>query len=207
MNLIFLHGLGQSSSSWNETLSFLPRHTEAYCPDLLGLCMDNKIVYEKMYFAFEKYADRFREPVNLCGISLGAVLALHYAINNPQKVNSLILIAPQYKMPRLLLSVQNIVFYILPQRAFQKMGFNKKDMISITNSMRMLNFTPMLNKITCPVLIICGQRDISNKKAAKVLARKVSDTQLLFIENAGHEVNVDAPVKLADLIKEFWFDE
>ena len=207
MNLIFLHGLGQSTSSWNETLSLLPRYTTAYCLDLLGLCMDNKRVYENMYSAFEKYADEYEEPINLCGISLGAVLALNYAIDNPQKVASLILIAPQYKMPQLLLSIQSMVFHILPQRAFQKIGFNKKDMISMANSMRLLNFTPMLKNIVCPVLIVCGDRDMSNKKASKALAKNISGTQLSFVENAGHEVNVDAPAKLANLIKEFWFNE
>lgn len=207
MNLIFLHGLGQSSSSWNETLSLLPRYATAYCPDLFDLCMDNKRVYENVYSAFEKYADGFGKPVNLCGISLGAVLALNYAIDNPQKVTSLILITPQYKMPQLLLSIQNMVFHILPRKAFQKMGFNKKDSISMANSMRLLNFTPMLKNIVCPVLIICGDRDMSNKKAAKALAKNISDAQLSFIENAGHEVNVDAPARLAGLIKEFWFNE
>lgn len=207
MNLIFLHGLGQSPSSWNETLSFLPTYTTAYCPDLFDLCVDNKKVYENVYSAFRKYADGFGEPVNLCGISLGAVMALNYAIDNPHKVNSLILIAPQYKMPKLLLSIQNMIFHILPQRAFQKMGLNKKDIIFMSNSMRLLNFTPMLKNIVCPILIICGDKDMSNKKAAKALAKNISGTQLSFIEKAGHEVNVDAPAKLADLIKEFWFHE
>ena len=30
MNVIFLHGLGQSPLSWNETISYLPEDTEAY---------------------------------------------------------------------------------------------------------------------------------------------------------------------------------
>lgn len=207
MNLIFLHGLGQSPSSWNKTLSLLPRYATVYCPDLFDLCIDNKRVYESVYSAYEKYANGFGEPVNICGISLGAVLALNYAIDNPQKVDSLVLIAPQYKMPKLLLSIQNMVFNILPQRVFQKMGFNKKDIISMANSMKLLNFTPMLKNIVCPVLIICGNRDMSNKKASKALAKNIYGTQLSFIKNAGHEVNVDAPAKLADLIKEFWFNE
>ena len=38
-----------------------------------------------------------RQLLNLCGLSLGAVLALNYAIDFPKKVNSLILIAPQYE--------------------------------------------------------------------------------------------------------------
>lgn len=207
MEYVFIHGLGQSSSSWNETISFLPRHMKAYCPDLFGLCKDNQITYEKIYRAFEEYVDRFEKPVNFCGISLGAVLALDYTINNPQKVNSLILIAPQYKMPRLLLSIQNIVFSVLPQKSFQEMGLQKKEMISLTNSMKRLNFTSDLKNIACPSLIICGQRDIPNQKAAKAMAENISGARLVLIEKSGHEVNMDAPLKLANLVKEFWLHE
>ena len=207
MDFVFIHGLGQTPSSWDETISFLPQHINVYRPDLFVLCKYNQITYEKIYHAFEIYADRFKKPANFCGISLGAVLALNYAINKPQKVNSLILIAPQYKMPRLLLSIQNIAFSVLPQKSFQEMGLQKKDMISLTNSMKRLNFTPMLKRIVCSSLVICGQRDISNKKAAKALAGKISGARLSFIEQAGHEVNVDMPLKLAELVKEFWFYE
>ena len=86
MDLIFLHGLGQNPSSWNETLSFLPQCIKAYCPDLLNLCEDK--AYEKIYLAFENYVDNFSNPINLCGISLGAVLALNYTLNHADKVQN-----------------------------------------------------------------------------------------------------------------------
>ena len=146
-------------------------------------------------------------PLCLCGISLGAILALQYVVSNPQKVNSLVLIAPQYKTPRLLLSIQNIVFRILPQTAFGSMGFSKRDMIALTTSIKKIEFTPMLNEITCPSFIICGQKDRANKEAARVLANTIPDAKLYFIENAGHEVNTDTPVLLAELLKRVWFSE
>ena len=207
MDCVFIHGLGQSPSNWNKTVSFLPQHIKSYCPDLMGLCKDNPITYEKIYHAFEEYAGKFEKPINICGLSLGAVLALDYAINKPYKVCSLVLIAPQYKMPRLLLSIQNIVFCVLPQKSFQEIGLQKKDMISLTNSMKTLNFTPMLKDIACPSFIICGQKDNPNKKAAKAMAENISGAQLSFIEKAGHEVNVDTPLKLAELLKWFWLYE
>ena len=48
-----------------------------------------------MYAAFCDYCGGFSQSLNLCGLSLGAVLALNYAIDFPQRVNSLILFAPQ----------------------------------------------------------------------------------------------------------------
>ena len=101
-------------------------------------------VYQNLYNAFENECCCMEMPLCLCGISLGAILALQYTRNNPQKVKSLMLIAPQYKMPRFLLGIQNIMFYIFPRAAFSAMGFSKRDMIALTTSMKKIDFTSLL---------------------------------------------------------------
>lgn len=204
MNLIFLHGLGQTPSSWNETLTFLPQCIKAYCPNLFTLCEDNMVTYEKLYLAFEKYVDHFPTPIHLCGISLGAVLALNYTLHHADKVSSLILIAPQYKMPKLLLGFQNLVFHIMPKKFFQKDGITKQAIIQFTNSMRILDFEQDLGNILCPTLIICGQNDRANITAAKKMEHIISNAKLYVIDKAGHEVNVIASKKLADILNLFY---
>lgn len=202
MDLIFLHGLGQNPSSWNETLSFLPQCIKAYCSDLLNLCEDK--AYEKIYLAFENYVDNFSNPINLCGISLGAVLALNYTLNHADKVSSLVLIAPQYKMPKLLLRFQNIVFRIMPSTLLSKDGIAKQDIIQLTNSMRLLDFEQELRNVVCPTLIICGQKDTANIRAAKKMANLISNAKLYVIDKAGHEINVFASKKLANAMSLFY---
>lgn len=44
--------------------------------------------------------DKFDEPIDWCGLSLGGVLALNYAIERPDKVKSLVLIATPYMIPK-----------------------------------------------------------------------------------------------------------
>ena len=105
MKYIFIHGLGQTASSWDKLIAHLPADIKIYRPCLSAIAEGRQITYENLYNAFQNDCNRMEMPVCLCGISLGAVLALHYALDNPQKVKSLILIAPQYKMPRLLLSI------------------------------------------------------------------------------------------------------
>lgn len=207
MNYVFVHGLGQLFSSWEKVISCLPNNAKIFCPCLSDLIKGQKVTYANLYKAFEKYCKLIKEPLCLCGISLGAVLSLDYTLNHPQNVNSLIMIAPQYKMPKLLLNFQNIVFRMTPERAFQDMGFTKWNIISLTESMKMLDFSSVVREISCPVLIVCGKNDISNKKAAKKMAESIPTAQTVFIENAGHEVNVNSPIKLAALIKRFWFNE
>ena len=154
MNVVFLHGLGQSPSSWNETISCLSEDIKAYCPNLFDFSTDRAITYKNIYLSFEEYIDRFSEPVTICGISLGAVLALNYCINHAEKVLALILIAPQYKIPGLLLKFQNIIFRIMPEKSFGGSGIKKQDMIHLTSSMVTLNFEQDLGNILCPTLII-----------------------------------------------------
>lgn len=201
MQYIFIHGLGQTPSSWDRVVDCFPSGMRIDCPNLYSFIEGRKSTYENMYQAFRSHCNSFVGPLYLCGISLGAVLALNYAIEFPQKIRSLTLIAPQYKTPRLLLRFQTILFRIMPESAFQGIGISKENMIILQESMLKLDFTTMLNKITCPVLIICGQNDKVNQKAAKQLAKRLTNARIKTIENAGHEVNVDMPEELANVIQ------
>ena len=204
MKYILLHGMGQNASSWNETISFLPNTSEIVCPELSDFFSEGNCYYSKMYNAFCDYCNNFSEPLNLCGLSLGAVLALNYAIDYPRRVKSLILIAPQYDMPKFLLKVQNVLFKSMPESQFKDIGLTKKDFITLTNSMADMDFTSGLEKVSCPVLVLCGEKDNVNKKAAVKVAEKLSKAKFSTIENSGHEVNIDNPNGLAKAMKELY---
>ena len=198
MKYILLHGMGQNASSWDKTISYLPDTAETICPELSNFFSEGNCNYSEMYSSFCRYCNRFSEPLNFCGLSLGAVLALNYAIDFPQKVSSLILIAPQYNMPKFLLKVQNVLFKFMPESQFKDIGFKKKDFITLTNSMVDMDFTSSLNKINSPVIVICGEKDNVNKKAAIKLARELPNAKFSTIDNSGQEVNVDNPQGLAN---------
>lgn len=203
MKWIFLHGLGQGPESWTGCLDALGPDGDAACPDLFGLCGNAPPVYQNLYAAFEQYMEARPEPVGLCGLSLGAVLALDYAVRHPHKVRVLVLIAPQYKMPRTLLRMQNLVFRFLPERAFAQSGVGKEDLIRLTASMMPLDFRGELPRVTCPVLILAGEKDTANGRAARKLARLLSCGSFREIPGAGHEVNLDASRELAEAIRNF----
>lgn len=201
MKYILLHGMGQNASSWDKTTSYLPNTVETVCPELSNFFIEGNCNYNKMYSSFYRYCNSFSEPLNFCGLSLGAVLALNYAIDFPDKVSSLILIAPQYNMPKFLLKVQNMLFKFMPESKFKDIGLKKKDFITLTNSMMDIDFTNSLNNVNCPVVIICGEKDNVNKKAAIKLARELPNAKLSTIANSGHEVNVDNPQGLANAME------
>ena len=205
MNLLLLHGLGQGPGSWDGVLDALGPDPGAACPDLFGLC-GGAPDYPALYAAFEDYAGALPVPVLLCGLSLGAVLALDYAIRCPERVAGLVLVAPQYKMPRALLRLQNAVFRIMPERAFAQTGLGKRDILRLTASMMDLDLRDGLARVDCPALILVGEKDAANRKAARELAGLLPGAKVREISGAGHEVNRDAPGELAAAIREFYAD-
>lgn len=202
MSRILLHGLGQSPSSWDGVLARLSGRAD--CPSLPDLVREKRPTYDALYGALRARCDDAGEPLDLCGLSLGAVLALNYAIERPDRVKSLILIAPQYRMPRALLAVQSVAFRLMPASAFAETGFDKDGMRTLTGSMRALRLEEGLEKIACPTLVMVGGRDRANARAARGAARRIPGARLRVIENAGHEVNVDAPGALAEAMRAFW---
>lgn len=200
MRNVFVHGLGQTPESWNAVLSSMDKAEKCVCPNLVESVKNQNVNYKNLYNAFLKLCDEFDEPIELCGLSLGGVLALNYAIERPDKVKSLVLIATPYKMPKMLLKLQNICFRFMPKTMFQQMGFEKKDYIGLCNSMMELDFTDRLDNILCPVMLVCGEKDNANKKAAKELTTLLKKARLEIVSGAGHEVNVEAPDKLGELL-------
>lgn len=198
MKIVFLHGLGQTAQDWNavvEQVSCL----DTDCPELFSL--DGKdITYSNVFAQLERRYGETAEPFVLCGLSLGAILALDYAIQHGDQVSSLILIGAQYKVPSLLIDFQNVVFRCMPRKVFEEMGISKNDIIKLSHSMRSLDFRSKLNEVRCPVTIVCGEKDHANKKAAKKMNALLPQSQLQIIPGAGHEINQCAPEAIATIL-------
>ena len=203
MTTVFLHGLGQTPESWQMVLSQLPEG-DLRCPSLPALLRGKQATFENLYSAVERYCSEIDGRFCLCGLSLGAELALQYAIDHSEHLHSVVLIACQYKMPRLLLAVQNVMFRFIPEENFQGLGFKKQDFTRLCSTTGKQDFSKGLDKIRCPSLILCGERDNANKKAALGLSRRLPGSKLTILPESGHEVNKDAPETLAQLLRDFW---
>ena len=107
MKNILIHGLGQNETSWNIVEIELNLHNiKIEKPNLYSMLKDTRINYSILYKKFADYCNSFSEKLNLCGLSLGGILALDYSKEFPEKVNSLILIGTPYKIPKFLFKLQ-----------------------------------------------------------------------------------------------------
>ena len=110
MTKIFLHGSGHQAVSWRETIAQMPEGAEILRPNLAALLEGRPACFDNLCAAFAEYCAQTREPLDLCGLSLGGIVALAYALDHPQKVRSLVLIGTPHKVPKAAFALQNLVF-------------------------------------------------------------------------------------------------
>ncbi len=106
-NLIFLHGLAGSNRYWQKQINNLNVDFQVMAVDLLGF---GKSSWPDIEYSIDEHVSAFSETIskalpttplkmdkiNLVGHSLGALIALQYASENPTLVNKLILAAPPF---------------------------------------------------------------------------------------------------------------
>ena len=170
MAYVLIHGSGHKDTSWSETISYMKNDEEVLCPNLSAILNGKEATYTNLYLSFTEYCNNIDGQIHLCGISLGGILALNYTLDHSEKVKSLVLIGTPCKIPKLLFSIQNIIFRFLPKSLFEKTAFNKKDMFVFGNSIKNLDFSDRVKNVTNPTLIICGKKDGANMKSAHYLA-------------------------------------
>lgn len=204
MKKILVHGSGHKATSWKETIQQMKDKEGILCPDLSSLLNGKEASYSNLYSAFSKYCNEDNEPIHLCGISLGGIFALQYALDFPNKVKSLVLIGTPHKIPKIIFGIQNLVFRFLPQKTFENMAFNKRDTFILGSSMKNLDFRDCVQNLQCPTLILCGQKDKANLKSAYYFSKMIKGAKMKVIENTGHVVNEENPRVLALLLDEFY---
>ncbi|MGN0676428.1 MAG: alpha/beta fold hydrolase [Ruminococcus sp.] len=200
MKTILLHGLGQDSSIWNNMIE---NQENIICPNLPDFLKEKEASWNNFYNSFENYCKSIPDKINICGLSLGGILALQYGIKNPDKINSMILIGTQYTMPKMLLKIQNVIFRFMPESKFKETGFSKNDFIKLSESMMNLDFSENLKNIKFPVLVVCGEKDKPNMKASLNISKMIPDAELSIVKNSGHEVNRDNPEELKNILNRF----
>ena len=201
---IFVHGSGHKAASWEKTISYITDSEDIVCPNLSSILEGKEASYENLYSSFVKYCSEMDGQIHLCGLSLGGILTLNFALDFPQKVKTLVLIGTPYKVPKAAFGFQNVIFRFLPNSVFETMAFDKKDTFALGNTMKNLDFSDKVKNVKCPTLILCGEKDSANLKSAVYLSQNIRNAELKIIENTGHVVNEENPKALADILTEYY---
>jgi len=138
--------------SGNWMIEEKENNIDIICPDLFEITENTSKDYKMLYNTFSDFCNNQKEKLNLCGLSLGGILALDFVKEYPEKVNSIILIGTPYNI-------------------------SKKNFITLVNSMSNLNIAKDLETIKCKSLIICGDKDNANMENAKLLNKSIKNSK------------------------------
>lgn len=197
--VVFLHGIGVGPESWDAQLAALPEVYEGYAPRIPGLVGD-AAGFTLSTAAADVIADLDRrgvERAHLCGLSLGAMLALQIAVDHPERVASLTLSGGQVHPSRALMVLQSGIMRLLPERMVAPDGLSKKGTLAILDAMARVDFRPHLAGVMTPTLVLCGSNDKPNLPAARSLATGIPGACLRVIDGGGDELNTDRPAEFS----------
>ena len=206
--VVFLHGMGESADAWDAQRAVLPSDVDSLAVDVVGSGGGSEGATS---FSLDGASDTVMEQierhgadrVHLCGLSLGAMVALQFALDHPERVRSLTLAAGQVKPPRALMAAQRAVFRLLPAKVVEKQGARKDVMLSVMRAVSRADFSGRLDEVSSRTLVLCGEKDRPNMPAARALAAGIRGAELRIIPGAGHQSHIQAPEAFAALLGDF----
>ncbi len=146
------------------------------------------------------------QAVDLGGQSYGAVVATRLAADFPERVRRLVLIAGLVRPPRALMKMQLRMLKMMPASRLADSSVSKERLLHTLDIVRNIDLTDALPKITAPTLVLIGSKDVANRSSAQALASGIPGAQLREVPGAGHQVNLEQPTALVEILREFLDD-
>lgn len=227
--LLLLHAVGCSAAEWYANYKALGKYFHIYALDMPGDA--GKSTAKQFANSIEDYNNMLCQimdalnfsSINIIGHSLGGFFSAGFTISYPERVKSLILLAPaathiKIKLPfSLLLKLETkpgkgpMAINTLKMQAYK--GFEPdpsfvKLMESVRNYCRVkvlfpyLYSTPELRSITVPTHLIIGAEEVlcRYKKSMKLAKRKYGHIEIHLMDNTGHTANMERPDEFNNLI-------
>ncbi|HLU56662.1 MAG TPA: alpha/beta fold hydrolase [Pseudonocardia sp.] len=205
--VVFLHALGAWPDSWEHQIRSLPDGFAGIAPPIPGVAEAGQGPYDLAAAArglLTVLDEHGAERAHLCGLSLGAMVATHLALDHPHRVASLVLSGSQVAPNPAVMAVQRTVVRLLPRRVATGLGLTKAGWLAVLRAVADTDFRPRLHEIAVPALVLCGSRDVANLPAARQLAAAIPGAELQVIRGAGHTWNVQMPDRFSAVVGDFY---
>jgi pimeloyl-ACP methyl ester carboxylesterase len=227
-SLVFIHGSGGNSGAWSEQYSVLHKAFNIAAIDLPGHGQSEGSG-EKDIFAYvlqlKEILDvlKLARPV-LVGHSLGAAIALGFAVKYPQDLSAVVAVGGGLTMPvnpdildgfakqpdlildlmcKFSIAKENRPKLYNPLR--ESLGQASVDVVAGDMlACSKFDLTGELQKITVPVLALCGAEDkMTPPASSEKIAEGIAGAKCVLIEGAGHMVMIEKPEAFNDTIRNF----
>ncbi len=236
--VILLHGWLGSWGLWQETMAYLGRHYRTYALDFWGFGESGKKRDTYAVQDFVTLVDQFMERLGiaqapLVGHSMGGTVSLSVAIQNPERVNKVVVIGSPIVGSSLAFPLKLAGYRFIANTIFSKMwafrGAMKvaspficadprfprmmdQDLSKLTvesfllsiASLRRADLRPMLPQLKIPVLGMYGDRDnIVDPCQWQPLLAGVPHAKIVRWQRAQHFVMLDIPQDFMENLKTF----
>ena len=215
--LVLLHGMGTGASAWQPQLEALGEHYHVLAPSLPGYgSQPGPFTLTSASEVVAALITERAQPVYLCGLSLGALVALELTHTHPNLIRGLVLsagfvslaeeaILQRQSSAKAVRNFDPATFseVILPQlvegvpEAYRAQALREvagltpeslADLVELEFDAR-----TWIGGIDVPVLILCGDQDELNLPLSQELAGSLPHATFETVPNAGHVANLDAP--------------
>ena len=221
--LLILHGWGQSSLNWQNTLDNLP-------PGITGIALDlpsfggtqplpnNPGVPEYSNFV-KSFIDKQKlKNVTLLGHSFGGQIAVDFSLRFPKLISHLILVSPacirklhpgkksqlaKAAKPLLKVLTPGLYDHIFKRIASENYLKSTPTQREILNKILYQDYSSKIKDISIPTSIIWGEKDgITTTKEAYKINEEIKVSKLEIIPGVGHSPHRKTPEFLAGKILE-----
>jgi pimeloyl-ACP methyl ester carboxylesterase len=223
--IVLIHGLGSSAETWAALIPLLSKEYLVYAPDLPGfgkspLAPEGTNISTHVLY-LERFLDALGYPrVTLVGNSLGGWIATRFAVEHPERVERLYLLNSAglrrenlhspYAENRI--AARNSLEYILGI-SLPVPKFVLDAVIRTSQTPAYLGFIrgydpreeldAILADVRVPTTIIWGERDnLLPLICAHDLHSGIANSELVLLARVGHMPQIQAPVKVAQIILE-----
>jgi len=236
--LVLVHEMGGTLDSWDAVMPALINSRRVLRYDTRGAGLSQKIkgavTWDQMAGDVGALLDAvgIQGKVCLAGIAVGAAIAMHFAVKNPDRVAGLVLHGPatgaspdrrQASLDRAanveaggMASVveTSLALSYPPAVQFNKsdyrnfrarwLGNDPESFAAINRMLANEDITGELPRVACPTLVTAGRHDpLRPPSAIEPLSRQVPGAQFLEL-NSGHFASVQTPGIMAQAIHYFF---
>jgi pimeloyl-ACP methyl ester carboxylesterase len=225
MKLVFIHGVGNTGMVWYYQTKYftgseavtLPGHPE----EQPATSVDEYTAWLHRYIQEKGYSQLI-----LAGHSMGGAIAQTYALNYPEELKALILIATGARLrvnPKFLKLLENGVsepaiwlkYIVEPPYSRVAPDVGEKvvnKLIEVGPAVQLNDFRccdkfdimEKVGHISLPTLVICGtEDDMTPVKFSQYLANRIIGSRLVIIEGGRHHCFLEKPGEVNKAIEDF----
>jgi 3-oxoadipate enol-lactonase len=227
--LLLVHGMGTGADAWQPQLDHFAEHVRVLAPDLPGYGDSaGPFSIPRSVAALRAVLDeRGIGQAVLCGLSVGALVSLRFALSYPERVAGLVVVAGFAALPadartqQLAMATQlaempseataGVVEQVVaPVPAASRdaarralAGFAPSSLAALMREASLFDVADECRGFDRPTVVAWGADDHLNAPLGRVLASLLGSAATREIPGAGHVANLDAPVAFNDMLKEF----